>query len=98
MTFKKAEMAKILGNRLSMSETDPLRFIEVCTSKDLITKEGHVRFYKRRGADRFFLILIGYNLLLLPVISFGLTHYWVKAELHCTAAKLKGRFLMKMNA
>jgi len=55
-------------------------------------------FAKEEAPTGSFRSLICYNLLLLPFISFGLTHHCLKAELHCTAAKLKGRFLMKMNA
>jgi hypothetical protein len=32
-----------------------------------------------------------------PFISFGLRHQFLKADLHCSAVKRHGQFLIKMN-
>ena len=45
----------------------------------------------------FFLWLTFLQLQFLPSISFGLRHHCLSTGLHCSAAKWKYRFLMKMN-
>jgi hypothetical protein len=56
-------------------------------------------FDNRRGADEFFLLLNNNQnkAQFLPSISFGVMRHSLSTGLHCTVAKLQGRFLIEIN-